>query len=142
MKLNLNYNEIYPNIIARFRDSLSQISNTGALSNSFKPTQQDSNLKISFLQYGEYVDSGRAPGKFPPVKPIQEWAKTKGIPGNAAWAIAKSIEKNGIKPRPFIQPTLNDIVKDILVPQIEKQVTPQVEQMVVNSLPKEIDIKL
>lgn len=46
------------------------------------------------IQFAKY---GRGPGKQPPVDPLIEWAKGKGIenPVSAAWAIAKSIAKNG-----------------------------------------------
>lgn len=143
MKLELNYQELYPKIIEKFRESLSRISNTGQLANSVTANEAgDDDLKITFLEYGIFVDSGRAPGKFPPVKPIEEWAVSKGIPANKAFAIARSIEQKGIRPRPFIQPTLDDILDNMLIPEIEEQVADQIETQIVESLPKEINIKI
>lgn len=51
--------------------------------------------------YLYYVDKGRKPGKMPPIAPIQQWCKVKGIPEEAAWPIAKNIGKFGIKPTNF-----------------------------------------
>lgn len=38
---------------------------------------------------------GRAPGKQPPIKAIQQWCKVKGIDVNAAYPIAKAIGQKG-----------------------------------------------
>ena len=54
----------------------------------------------SHIQFAKY---GRKPGKQPPLDPIIEWVKAKGIlfeglsEEGTAWAIAKSIEKKGTK---------------------------------------------
>jgi hypothetical protein len=53
-------------------------------------------IEFSFNQYGEYVDSGRRRGAPPPpIKPISEWVKRKGI-DISPYAISKSISKKGI----------------------------------------------
>lgn len=54
-------------------------------------------------RYAKYVHAGRKPGKMPPVKALERWAKKKGL---NAWAVAKSIEKKGIKPKPFLTDAL------------------------------------
>lgn len=52
------------------------------------------------VQFAKY---GRGPGKMPPVEPLIDWVKQKGIASEAkeaasvAFAIAKSISKNGTK---------------------------------------------
>ncbi len=52
------------------------------------------------IQFAKY---GRAPGKLPPIAPLIDWVKAKGIARNddeargTAFAIAKSIAKNGTK---------------------------------------------
>ena len=54
----------------------------------------------SHIQFAKY---GRGAGKMPPIDPILEWVKAKGIVTDdkeargTAWAIAKSISKNGTK---------------------------------------------
>ena len=64
-------------------------------------------LQIIATEYLKWVDSGRKPGKMPPVQPIIKWAKVRNIQPTkgkyktieqVGWAIAKSIEKKGIKP--------------------------------------------
>ena len=62
-------------------------------------------LVISYLDYGEFVLKGRRPGaKPPPYKSILKWTQFKGIPKEAAYPIAKSIGKKGIKPLNFLFP--------------------------------------
>ncbi len=52
------------------------------------------------IQFAKY---GRAPGKLPPIEPLIEWVKQKGIAKDdkeargTAFAIAKSIAKNGTR---------------------------------------------
>lgn len=90
-------------------------------------------LTISAAAHAKYVELGRRPGKFPPVDAIRRWCETKGIDSRAAFPIARSIAKNGIKPRPFIETTTkrteDDISKEIsrLAGQ---QVKVQFEQMI------------
>ena len=60
-------------------------------------------LVISYANYGEYVLRGRKPNsKPPPYAPIIRWTKFKGLPKEAAYPIAKSIGKKGIKPLNFL----------------------------------------
>lgn len=61
-------------------------------------------LVISYLDYGEFVLKGRRPGTPPPYSAILKWTQFKGIPKEAAYPIAKSIGKKGIKPLNFIFP--------------------------------------
>ena len=56
-------------------------------------------LTPAHIQYAKY---GRGPGKLPPISEIEEWVKSKGIVSaseakGTAFAIAKSISKNGTK---------------------------------------------
>jgi hypothetical protein len=89
------------------------ISASGRLAGSF---QYDASVGyVKFLKYGEVVDSGRKPGKFPPIKPMVDWVRERGIsspgktPEQIAYAIAYDIQKNGFRPRPFIQPTIAEV---------------------------------
>lgn len=43
----------------------------------------------------EFMERGRKPGGFPPLKGIQDWCIAKGIPVEAAYPIALTIAKKG-----------------------------------------------
>jgi len=77
-------------------------SATGNLVKGTKGTTKVSGTKVIFEgvapDYYIFVDKGRRAGaKMPPIKPIQQWIKQKGLDLNA-FAVAKSIAKKGIKP--------------------------------------------
>lgn len=65
-------------------------------------------LEILANDYLKFVDKGRKPGTLPNVKAIQKWVDVKGITNRngerrltknqIGWAIAKGIQKKGIKP--------------------------------------------
>ena len=44
----------------------------------------------------KFVGNGRAPGRMPPVAPLQAWVDAKGL-SISAWAVAKAIGKRGSK---------------------------------------------
>lgn len=55
--------------------------------------------------YLVFIESGRRAGaKFPPVEPIVNWAKARGIPtdNSTIYLIRRAISRDGIKPRPFL----------------------------------------
>lgn len=76
-------------------------------------------VTIELEDYWWYVEHGTSPNygakkperKMPPIKPIIEWIENKPVPPKVqgltvkqrAFAIAKSIQKNGTKPRPFFE---------------------------------------
>lgn len=78
-------------------------------------------VTIELEDYWWYVEHGTSPNygakkperKMPPIKPIIEWIENKPVPPKVqgltvkqrAFAIAKSIQKNGTKPRPFFEKT-------------------------------------
>lgn len=88
---------------------------TGNLVSSIKPLKIDfANNKmqgsIDIASYWKYVEYGRRPGKFPPVKKILDWIKVKPVvprplnglkpPTEAqlAFLISRKIARDGIKP--------------------------------------------
>ena len=88
------------------------ISATGQLAESF--TYDKEQGVVTFLKYGEIVDAGRRPGGFPPIRPIEEWIRARGISSDKtdkqlAFAIAKTIQERGFRPQPFIQATVTEI---------------------------------
>ena len=89
---------------------------TGMLRNSGSVRPQvDGTVDAGFYaEYAYWVEYGRKAGGMPPVKMIQEWIRKKHIAGNEkeiesmAWAVAKSIQKNGYKAKPFLTPAYLD----------------------------------
>jgi len=86
---------------------------SGALINSLnyklKYEAQEILMILEANDYLEYVDEGRKPGSFPPVREISKWCSLKGIPQEAAWAISTNIFKFGIKPTNVIEKTIKEI---------------------------------
>lgn len=88
---------------------------TGNLYNSIKvsfdPAQN--RMKVNMLNYWKYVNDGRQPGKYVPLKPLMSWMKAKGMNRDTrgrfkkfnmkslAFAISTSIKKFGIQPTNF-----------------------------------------
>jgi hypothetical protein len=80
---------------------------TGNLIRSFnyrlQQTAQGIQTQIVALDYLTYVDRGRKPGTYPPIKPLLAWARVKGLPEGAAYGAQKNIFKGGIKPTNVIR---------------------------------------
>lgn len=89
---------------------------TGSLYNSitveFDKTQNE--VVVTMLDYWQYVNDGRKPGKYVPIKPLMKWIRAKGFNKNkttgkfqkfnikgTAFAISKNIQKFGIAPTYF-----------------------------------------
>ena len=80
---------------------------------TFDKQSNDYITTIKIPGYGRYVNEGRRPGaKMPPMQPILEWIRVRRIrtpqytQPQLAWAIAKSISRKGIRPTPFIEPSI------------------------------------
>ncbi len=100
--------------------------NTGDLARSITKNivkkQDQEVLQVSLLWYGELLEDGgpgRRAGRMPPIRPIEGWIKRKKIPvpstfkspKSFAFAIAKSIEKRGVKKyskKPFIMESIEN----------------------------------
>ena len=68
----------------------------GLLINSLIAKLEENGVIITFEGYGQYVSDGRASGKQPPTKDIEDWCEVKGIPVEMAYPIARSIGQKGI----------------------------------------------
>jgi hypothetical protein len=100
-------------------------------------------IKIDIPQHAQWMDSGRRAGaKRVPISALINWLKryrvvsrdkktgkyqksAEGSINSTAWAIQKAIFKNGIKPRPFIESTLDyaeglleDAIEEVMIPEI------------------------
>ena len=85
-------------------------------SNIFKEmyAKASGNIVIQLLlnDYVQYIESGRKAGsKFPPIQPIVQWAKKRGIPtdNSTIFLIRRAIAEDGIRPRPFMYKVLETI---------------------------------
>lgn len=103
MTLEQALQKIGDNIISDARSTLKRQGHlaTGKLYNSMKAVVNKSELTFELESYARYVDKGRKPGKYAPVKAIKEWCKVKGIDQSLAYVINRSIMENGIKPSLF-----------------------------------------
>ena len=114
-------------IVENMRESLFSkgISSSGGLAASMKPivtTEKGkaTTLSIEIAAYAQFVEEGRRKGaKQPPSQAIKEWILSKGITkpqkyslDSFAFVIARSISRKGIKPRPFIQPTIKETLEN------------------------------
>lgn len=87
-------------------------------SNIFKEmyAKASGNIVIQLLlnDYVQYIESGRKAGsKFPPIQPIVQWAKKRGIPtdNSTIFLIRRAIAEDGIRPRPFMYKVFETIDK-------------------------------
>ena len=125
--LNQAITEVGVLIVEGLRESIFQkgISSSGDLAASIKPIVTIEKGKATILQiqmasYAQFVEEGRRKGaKQPPSTAIKEWIVQKGITKPQkysldafAFVIARSISRKGIKPRPFIQTTVDSTMKN------------------------------
>jgi hypothetical protein len=95
---------------------------TGALYNSIKVEYDSSSdeIVVEMQDYWEYVNDGRKPGKYVPIKPLMAWIRTKGFNKSKttgrfqkfnikgmAFAVSKNIKKYGIAPTNFYDDAFN-----------------------------------
>lgn len=81
---------------------------------------------LSEQNYSSAVEFGRKPGSFPDIQAITWWVKRKkiGVPKNQqsiAFAIAKSISRKGVKPRPFMHSAF-EVVKPLFVQRYTSEI--------------------
>ena len=76
----------------------------------------------------------------PPVKPIQDWLRDKNIRPKGgvtieqlSFAIAKTIQRRGYRPQPFIQMTLNDFAETLAL-EIEQPLADDIENNIQKDL--------
>lgn len=114
-------------------------SATGALINSisYKLKEVAGLIQYQLISndYLTYVDEGRRPGSYPPIRAISDWVRVKGISKDAVFPIARSIYKFGIEPTNVISKTLTEIrtsptlmrkYEDTLVDNLEKLIAAEI----------------
>jgi hypothetical protein len=126
-------------VISSMRDILvnSGKNASGNLINSlsYQITFNGDNLDIEFQmpEYGEFVDKGRGPGKQPPLSSISQWAQIRGIPQKAVFPIARKIGREGIKPTPFFQTSIDNNI-DLLTSQLEEAMAKDYENYILKTI--------
>lgn len=67
------------------------------------------------------IEHGRRPMRpGPPLQPILEWARRKGIPEGAAWAIREAIHRRGLRPH-FLMRKVYERMKAWFREEVEKR---------------------
>jgi hypothetical protein len=101
------------------------------------PVDDVIDISIEMDYYGQYVDSGRKKGSFPPPPAIKEWIKQKPISlkkislDSAAYLIGRKIAEQGIKPFPFIEDSIEKSFtegEDIIMDAMENEVAFTLEE--------------
>lgn len=67
---------------------------------------------IILNDYLVFIENGRRKGaKMPPVKPIVDWARSRGIPtdNSTIFLIRRAISRDGIKARPFMAHVMEEV---------------------------------
>jgi hypothetical protein len=128
-------------VVEKMKDELQRHGKvaTGELINtmsSYTEMEDDKQyLYIDYKKYGDYVDSGRDPGKKPPPrKHIREWIDVRGIrpqgisKDSLAFLIQRKIAIKGIEAAPFLYlfwdyiDDLNDVIADSAREDVENNI--------------------
>ena len=94
-------------------------------------------IKMISAFHMKYVESGRRAGaKPPPVAPIKQWIKDKGLglPEGAAYGVAKNIGKRGIKPLNVREKAFEDVQKSIEYRRFEDDVGDWVDDLIADKI--------
>jgi hypothetical protein len=106
---------------------------TGRLINSIDyRLREDANnifIVIESVDYLKWVDEGRKRGTYPPIRPLIEWTRVKGLPKSAAYGIQKNIFKFGIKPTRVIQRVINEFENS---PTLQRKYEDEVVEQIIN----------
>ena len=84
---------------------------TGKAINSGKILVKPKEVRVEYdAGYAKYIEFGRRAGKRPPLQPLEDWVKKKGIESDpkkikgVAFVVARKIGNVGIKKSPFLRP--------------------------------------
>lgn len=86
--------------------------NSGIFKEMYAKASGNIVIQLLLNDYVQYIESGRKAGsKFPPIQPIVQWAKKRGIPtdNSTIFLIRRAIAEDGIRPRPFMYKVLEAI---------------------------------
>jgi len=114
---------------------------TGRLASSIEVQPTEDGFDIYAEDYYQWVENGRKRGGFPPIKPIMEWIRAKGLKPRGgtsteqfAYAIRYNLTQQAVKTkgklpkspaRPFLEEGIANVGDDVLenyVINIEEQI--------------------
>lgn len=114
---------------------------TGKLYNSinYKISISDTTVKLSLLMedYWINVENGRVVGKkMPPLSVIRKWMVTRSIPDNkgTAYLIARKISEKGIKAKPYLRNTYNEVM-----PNYKVEITNALKKDIKNAIKQQVN---
>ncbi len=92
-------------------------------------------VKLIAAFHLKYVESGRRAGaKPPPIEPIKQWTRDKGIDEGLAYPIAKSIGEKGIQPLDVTQQAFKDVQRSVKYRKLEDGVSDWVDDLIADKL--------
>ena len=116
LKLNELIAELIQETLIRNLLTIDPDLSTSDLVKNIKAIPVGDTVEVFMPNYAIYVEKGRKPGvKAPPVYVIVAWIKKKKIPlrggriNAVAYAIARSIGRWGIKAKPFIERSADEL---------------------------------
>ncbi len=115
---------------------------TGQTAQQITIEGDDDKMQLQIPAYIQILETGRAPtgknaqpGNPPMIDRIKQWCQAKGIPDKAAWAIKKSIDKNGYKGTPgILSEPLGDDNINLRLNQVTGPMADAMVQQIVDSV--------
>lgn len=147
--MNQTNDQILTDLISNLKtDLINSLQSKGVASsktvNDIKEVNNGNRHQLQIPGYLQFVENGRRPasqnpqpGHPPMIQRIQEWCNSKGIPGKAAWAIKKKIDKVGYAAKPG---TLSQPLGDANIGRRLDQSSSQIAENVITELLNTISI--
>lgn len=135
-------------LVEEYKDSLilNDVNSSDELYNSVVYMVEQNNntfeVKLELAHYWKYVENGRKAGKWPPISAIQKWVEIKPVlprpmdngklptTQQLAFLIARKIGLEGIKPRPLLQQSVDEVwrvfeeyIAEAFAKDLEKEIT-------------------
>ncbi|MAO25291.1 MAG: hypothetical protein CMJ25_31505 [Phycisphaerae bacterium] len=107
-------------------------------------------VEILMNEYWQWVNDGRRPGSYAPIKPLQQWAMQRlGLNSedakSAAFGISKNLQKFGIAPTYFYDLAIENLettINDDLFKDIETSVEDFLEHLVEETISPDNNIEV
>ncbi|MBS1531851.1 MAG: hypothetical protein JSU01_16205 [Bacteroidetes bacterium] len=115
---------------------------TGQTAQKITVTNDDDGAQLQLPGYLQLLETGRGPtssnpvaGDPPMIERIQAWCRAKGIPGQAIWAVKKSIDKKGFKGTPgILSEPLSEENINLRLDPVARQIADIITQQIIDSI--------